>query len=47
MPNHYFDNSLYKARDINNNHNWLVINYFHKLINDKKNDIIIIVFLIY
>ena len=47
ISHYYIDNDLCKAWGINNNLDWLIINNFCELVNNDKDWVIVIVFLIY
>ena len=47
MPYYYVDDNLNKAWGINKNLDWFIINYLCKPINNNKDWVIAIVFLIY
>ena len=46
MPHNYDDNDFCKTRDNNNNLDWFIINYFLELIDNDKDWVIIVSFLI-
>ena len=46
MLYYYIKDNFYKAWGINSDFKWLVINYFYKLVNDDKDWVIVVSFLI-
>ena len=46
MPHYYINNNFCKAQDIDDDFNLLIIEIFYKLVNNDKNWVIVIIFLI-
>ena len=44
MPHYHVDNDFSKARDIDGDLNWLVINYLYESIDNDKDWVVIIFF---
>lgn len=47
MIYYYINNNFFKAQSLDNKFDWVLINYFYKPVDNDKNWVIIVIFLIY